>query len=95
MQGHAALAFSLPVKDGGHRSFLPRNLNAERIFLDVTMLAADMGVEEIDGDHPDAQNFLPRQFKSISSLIWSYVTARFYEHMPALTIVRRPERQED
>jgi 23S rRNA U2552 (ribose-2'-O)-methylase RlmE/FtsJ len=62
--GSRALAFSLPVKDGGHKSLLPRGLNVEQRFLDVTMLAADMGKEETDNNHPDAENFLPRQFKS-------------------------------
>ena len=62
-EGSHALTFSLPVINGGHKSLLPRHLNIEKRFLDVTMLAADMGVEEMDDDHPDAENFLPRQFK--------------------------------
>lgn len=62
--GACALAFSLHVIDGGHKSALPEHLNVDTRFLDVTMLAVDMGVEEIDNDHPDAKCFLPRQLES-------------------------------
>ncbi|EEH10373.1 conserved hypothetical protein [Histoplasma capsulatum G186AR] len=62
--GSHALAFSLPVVNGGHKSLLPRELDVDQRFLDVTMLAADMGVNEIDNNHPDAEHFLPRQFTS-------------------------------
>jgi hypothetical protein len=31
-------------------------------FLDITMLAADMGAVVIPADHPDANNMLPRRF---------------------------------
>ncbi|KAJ5186803.1 hypothetical protein N7449_009797 [Penicillium cf. viridicatum] len=59
--GSNALAFSLPVSCGGYRSRLASGLNVERVFLDVTMLAADMDVDQIPGDHEDSKNFLPRQ----------------------------------
>ncbi|KAJ5150882.1 uncharacterized protein N7482_010134 [Penicillium canariense] len=62
--GSYALAFSLPHSNGGHKSFIPREFNVEKRFLDVTMLAADMGMESIDNAHEDAGNFLPRQFIS-------------------------------
>ena len=62
--GSRALAFSLPISCGGHKVRLPSDSNVEQRFLDVTMLAADMGVERIPEDHPDAGNFLPRQFKT-------------------------------
>ncbi|KAK6949831.1 hypothetical protein Daesc_008152 [Daldinia eschscholtzii] len=57
----SALAFSLPVSDGGHKVFLRKDLDVEIRYLDVTMLAADMGVDKIPKDHPDADRFLPSQ----------------------------------
>ncbi|KAI1641580.1 uncharacterized protein F4817DRAFT_52782 [Daldinia loculata] len=58
-----ALAFSLPASDGGHKVLLRMTSNVEIRYLDVTMLAADMGVEEVPKDHPDADRFLPRQLE--------------------------------
>lgn len=57
-----ALAFSLPVSEGGHKVLLSPSPNVVKKFLDVTMLAADMGDDVIPTDHPDAGRFLPRQF---------------------------------
>ncbi|CAG7980798.1 unnamed protein product [Penicillium salamii] len=62
--GSRALAFSLPIKCGGHRSRLPKIPSVEQRFLDITLLATDMGVEQIPQGHSDAKNFLPRQFES-------------------------------
>ncbi|PGG97287.1 hypothetical protein AJ79_09273 [Helicocarpus griseus UAMH5409] len=59
-----ALAFSLPPSKGGHEVLLPESPKVALRFLDITMLAADMGVAEIPADHPDAKNFLPQQFQS-------------------------------
>lgn len=56
-----ALGLSLPEDQGGHKIRLPAHPNLELKFLDLTMLAADMGVTNIPEDHPDANNFLPRQ----------------------------------
>ncbi|KGO40942.1 hypothetical protein PEX1_085710 [Penicillium expansum] len=61
--GSRALAFSLPVSCGGHRSRLASSLNTKQVFLDVTMLAADMDMNEIPESHDDAENFLPRQLE--------------------------------
>ncbi|KAI1375406.1 hypothetical protein F4677DRAFT_422729 [Hypoxylon crocopeplum] len=61
--GTGALAFSLPVSSGGHKVLLQTPSDVEQRFLDITMLAADMGVKEIPEDHPDADHFLPRQFE--------------------------------
>ncbi|KAJ5959466.1 uncharacterized protein N7479_006616 [Penicillium vulpinum] len=61
--GSQAVAFSLPVACGGHKSRLPRTRNVDQRFLDITMLASDMGAHEIPTDHPDAKNFLPQQFR--------------------------------
>ncbi|CAG8904763.1 unnamed protein product [Penicillium nalgiovense] len=45
--GSRALAFSLPITCGGHRSRLPKSPSIELRFLDITLLATDMGVEQI------------------------------------------------
>ncbi|KAG8630244.1 hypothetical protein KVT40_001863 [Elsinoe batatas] len=60
--GHRAVAFTLPVDEGGHRVLLP--LDDGRVktnFLDITMLSGDVGVTKIPFNHPDAVNFLPQQ----------------------------------
>ncbi|QPH17620.1 hypothetical protein C2857_002489 [Epichloe festucae Fl1] len=59
--GSSALAFSLPVSMGGHQVLLPGDLSVEKRFLDITMLAEDMGVDTIPPGHPDADAFLARQ----------------------------------
>ncbi|CRL26111.1 Ribosomal RNA methyltransferase RrmJ/FtsJ [Penicillium camemberti] len=61
--GSHALAFSLPVSCGGYKSRLASSLNVKRVFLDVTMLAVDMDVDQIPEGHEDAENFLPRQLE--------------------------------
>ncbi|KAL3447859.1 FtsJ-like methyltransferase family protein [Aspergillus insuetus] len=58
-----AMGFSLPTEMGGHEVRLPWHRNVTLKFLDITMLAADMGVTDIPAEHPDAANFLPSQFK--------------------------------
>lgn len=62
--GAQALGLSLPLSKGGHKVLLPRRRGVQLEFLDVTMLAADMGVSasDIPPDHVDAENFLPRYF---------------------------------
>lgn len=62
--GSRALTFSLPSGNGGHKVLLPRNPRVETRFLDITMLAADMGMADIPVSHPDAGNFLPRQVET-------------------------------
>ncbi|PYH46510.1 uncharacterized protein BP01DRAFT_337931 [Aspergillus saccharolyticus JOP 1030-1] len=58
-----ALGFSLPQSEGGHKVLLRKpHHNVSLKFLDITMLAADMGRLEIPSGHPDAGKFLPRQF---------------------------------
>ncbi|KAE8352306.1 hypothetical protein BDV28DRAFT_4586 [Aspergillus coremiiformis] len=61
--GSRGLGFTLDPAVGGHNPTLPNDLNVRLKFLDITMLAADMGVahSEIPAKHPDATNFLPRQ----------------------------------
>ncbi|CEL09194.1 hypothetical protein ASPCAL12334 [Aspergillus calidoustus] len=60
-----AVGFSLPTEKGGHKVLLQHPRNVTLKFLDITMLAADMGVAvtDIPAEHPDAANLLPRQFK--------------------------------
>jgi 23S rRNA U2552 (ribose-2'-O)-methylase RlmE/FtsJ len=60
--GARALGFSLPISEGGHKALLPRDPNVTLKFLDITMLAADMGVTDIPAEHPDAKNLLSQQF---------------------------------
>lgn len=57
-----ALGFSLPKRDGGHNVLLPKYPNVTLKFLDITMLAADMGLTDIPCYHPDARNFISSQF---------------------------------
>jgi len=59
--GARALGFSLPVSKGGHKALLPRDPNVTLKFLDITMLAADMGVKDIPAEHPEAKNLLSQQ----------------------------------
>jgi 23S rRNA U2552 (ribose-2'-O)-methylase RlmE/FtsJ len=63
--GARAVGFSLPTEKGGHKVLLQHPRNVTLKFLDITMLAADMGVAvtDIPAEHPDAANLLPRQFK--------------------------------
>ncbi|RYP72952.1 hypothetical protein DL770_007871 [Monosporascus sp. CRB-9-2] len=61
------VAFSLPVSEGGHKMLLQpeNNPNVTLKFMDITMLAGDMGMPDIPADHPDAAKFvLSRQFDS-------------------------------
>jgi len=60
--GAHALGFSLPVSEGGHKVLLHRDPNVTLKFLDVTMLAADIGVTDFSLEHPEARNMLPQQF---------------------------------
>jgi hypothetical protein len=59
--GAVAVGFSLPVSDGGHKALLPGESNVTLKYLDITMLAADMGVTDIPTEHPEAKNLLSQQ----------------------------------
>jgi 23S rRNA U2552 (ribose-2'-O)-methylase RlmE/FtsJ len=61
--GCEALGFSLPPSDGGYNVLLGGKYKDCVKFLDITMLAEDMGVIDIPAEHPDAGNFLPRQIE--------------------------------
>ncbi|CAI0653745.1 unnamed protein product [Colletotrichum noveboracense] len=56
-----ALGFSLPVSQGGHKPLLLSSRNVDVKFMDITMLAQDMGVTDIPSDHPDSANFISQQ----------------------------------
>lgn len=60
--GARAVGFSLPRREGGHNVLLQRSPDISLKFLDITMLAEDMGRFGIPNEHPDAGKFLPRQF---------------------------------
>jgi 23S rRNA U2552 (ribose-2'-O)-methylase RlmE/FtsJ len=60
--GAHALGISLPASDGGHKVRMPEDPNVSYKFLDINMLASDMGVSNISPEHPDFENFLPQQF---------------------------------
>ncbi|KAI0861113.1 hypothetical protein F4860DRAFT_503487 [Xylaria cubensis] len=55
-----AQAFSLPLEKGGYRVQIQPHPNIAINFVDITMLAADMGLDTIPQEHPEAQDFLPR-----------------------------------
>lgn len=57
-----ALAYSLPPSDGGHKVLLPPRPNISTKFIDITMLATDMGAHDIPAGHVDSGKFLPRHF---------------------------------
>ncbi|EQB53632.1 hypothetical protein CGLO_06621 [Colletotrichum gloeosporioides Cg-14] len=59
--GARALGFSLPVSQGGHECLLPPSKNVEVKFMDITMLAQDMGVADIPSNHPESDAFIPQQ----------------------------------
>jgi hypothetical protein len=60
--GASALALSLPISEDSHRVLLPNSSNVMLEFLDITILAGDMGVRDFPAEHPDASNMLPRRF---------------------------------
>jgi 23S rRNA U2552 (ribose-2'-O)-methylase RlmE/FtsJ len=62
----SAIAYSLPVEDGGYEVLFPGTPNVEIKYMDVTMLAEDMCAGEIPADHPDCGNFLPKEFSEDS-----------------------------
>ncbi|KAK3613819.1 hypothetical protein LTR56_027657 [Elasticomyces elasticus] len=64
--GARAVAFTLPVEDGGHKILLPLSDNIQVKCLDITMPATDMGVTNILKEHEDASKFLPRMFPADS-----------------------------
>lgn len=60
--GACATGFSLPPADGGHKIHLPPELGVTIDFLDVTMLAADMGIADIPPEHPEASSFVRNRY---------------------------------
>ncbi|CAJ2508615.1 Uu.00g136410.m01.CDS01 [Anthostomella pinea] len=58
-----ATGFSLPPSEGGYSILLNEDDRYCVKFLDVTMLAEDLGVTSIPSEHPDVRSFLPRQIE--------------------------------
>jgi 23S rRNA U2552 (ribose-2'-O)-methylase RlmE/FtsJ len=59
--GSRIVAITLPVDKGGHEILIPNWKADTRIkvhFVDLTLLSAEMGVEHIPPEHPDADEFL-------------------------------------
>jgi 23S rRNA U2552 (ribose-2'-O)-methylase RlmE/FtsJ len=56
-----AVAFTLPTENGGHEVFLPENDMVLTKYFDITMLAADMGLEQIPGEHTDSPTFIMKR----------------------------------
>ncbi|KAF2968870.1 hypothetical protein GQX73_g4668 [Xylaria multiplex] len=54
-------AFSLPAEDGGYKVQLSSKARITVDFLDLNLLAADMGANVIPPTHPEAASFLPSQ----------------------------------
>ncbi|KAJ0309487.1 hypothetical protein COL516b_002732 [Colletotrichum fioriniae] len=52
-----AIGFSLPHEDGGHKLRLQPTPYLDQRWMDITMLAADMGKAVIPSDHPDFSKF--------------------------------------
>lgn len=60
--GSRALAFSLPHQCGGFKVQLENDDRVDQKLLDITMLAADLGVLDVPQDHDDVNSFLDREF---------------------------------
>ncbi|KXH51172.1 hypothetical protein CNYM01_04502 [Colletotrichum nymphaeae SA-01] len=52
-----AIGFSLPHEDGGHKLLLRPTSYLDQRWVDITMLAADMGKTVIPSDHPEFSKF--------------------------------------
>ncbi|RDH26659.1 hypothetical protein BDQ94DRAFT_164298 [Aspergillus welwitschiae] len=59
-----AIGFSLTRSEGGHNVLLPKHPTISVKFIDITLLAADMGRLDIPNDHPDAGKFLRHHDKA-------------------------------
>ncbi|KAF6808980.1 hypothetical protein CPLU01_15584 [Colletotrichum plurivorum] len=57
MQRHSAYL----LQQGGHKVLLRRDWRVRMKFVDVMILAEDMGTASMPADHEDCDNFLPRQ----------------------------------
>lgn len=62
--GARCRAFSLSPENGGHKVQLDSTARVTIDFLDLNLLAADMGVDSIPPTHPEAACFLPSQLSA-------------------------------
>ncbi|KAJ8128711.1 hypothetical protein O1611_g4922 [Lasiodiplodia mahajangana] len=60
-RGARCRAFSLPPENGGHEVQLSSKARITVNYLDLNLLAADMGADVISPTHPEAGSFLPSQ----------------------------------
>ncbi|KAK7211718.1 hypothetical protein V2G26_018896 [Clonostachys chloroleuca] len=58
-----AVALTLPPSSGGYEILAPEHPRLSVKLVDVTMMAADLGVLDIPAEHPDALKFHPKQLK--------------------------------
>jgi hypothetical protein len=64
----SAVAYSLPVEDSGYEVLFPGTPNVEIKYMDVTMLAEDMGAGDISQTTQIVATFFPRSSaKTVSS----------------------------
>jgi 23S rRNA U2552 (ribose-2'-O)-methylase RlmE/FtsJ len=60
-QSTQAVAFTLPIENGGHEVFLPENDMVLTKYFDITMLAADMGIEQLPNEHAGLSTFIMKR----------------------------------
>ncbi len=88
------MGFSLPIHEGCHALLLPKRLASTVKFLDLTMLAADMGMQELRQHHPDVHNFLPEELQSemVFDLVICDGQVLRTQHLPSYREVREARR---
>lgn len=57
-----AVALTLPLSEGGYRAQVPPGPDVDVRYVDVGMLAADLGIDDVPTEHVRPREFLPRQF---------------------------------
>lgn len=58
--GSHALAFTLPIEKGGHNVLLPQYDCVKIQYVDINLLAGDMGVAKVPSNHEESGQFHPR-----------------------------------
>ncbi|KAF6810643.1 hypothetical protein CSOJ01_06203 [Colletotrichum sojae] len=58
-----AVGLTLPISEGGYGSHVPASPDVDVRYLDITMLAADLGVGDIPAECVQPREFLPRQLE--------------------------------
>jgi hypothetical protein len=87
-----ATAYSLLVEDGGDEILLPGHHNVKVKLLDITMLAVDLGLDNILKVRPDRNNFLQKEFADgrvldivfcDGQVLWNHKRAAYRERREA------------